>query len=423
MALRTTVLFDRPHNAIAPLLLDRISRADAVSIVSGFATPAGLNRLAAAFDVKPQRLQTLVVGAATYPAFEALDELLGSRVPPDRLFVHLGHAAATGRVKSPFTKFRPMLHSKIYYMELPGGEACAVIGSHNITDFALSGLNGEASVLLEGAASEPEFRDIRAHIALARAKATQYDPTMKEAYASWAKDYFDGLSREFALPTEALGGRTIVIFAQEEAGRSKPMIGQSIYFEIPEGIQQIASLRTEVHLYLFDKVPSHPLQALDQSDLARAKIRCVLRGAENASGNLEVAAHWRIDRRYPPTLKRVDRDIYRPVRSEGMQQVRAEVEGLALDPVNYLFEREAKLWEPVLDPTDESIDRALVIQEGRRSSRTRERRAEELDRNWALVRGFELRGGTRREPDQLALERASPKSGEFILVALKTRRK
>ena len=106
-----------------------------------------------------------------------------------------------------------------------------------------------------------------------------------------------------------------------------------------------------------------------------------------------------------------------------MQQVRAEVEGLALEPVEYLFGREAKVWEPVLDPTDESIDRSLVTQEGRRRGRTRERRAEKLDRNWALVRGFELRGGTRREPDQLALERASPESGEFILVALKTRRR
>ncbi len=35
----------------------------------------------------------------------------------------------------------------IYYMELPGGDACAFIGSHNVTAFALTGLNGEAAVL------------------------------------------------------------------------------------------------------------------------------------------------------------------------------------------------------------------------------------------------------------------------------------
>ena len=39
-----------------------------------------------------------------------------------------------------------MLHSKIYYMELPDSKACAFIGSHNVTSFALTGLNGEAGI-------------------------------------------------------------------------------------------------------------------------------------------------------------------------------------------------------------------------------------------------------------------------------------
>ena len=57
-----------------------------------------------------------------------------------------------------------MLHSKIYYMEMPNDQACAFIGSHNLTSFALRGLNGEASVLLEGPRERPEFASVREHV-------------------------------------------------------------------------------------------------------------------------------------------------------------------------------------------------------------------------------------------------------------------
>ena len=46
-----------------------------------------------------------------------------------------------------------MLHSKVYLFEMPEEKSTAFVGSHNITGFALGGLNGEAGVLLEGPAS------------------------------------------------------------------------------------------------------------------------------------------------------------------------------------------------------------------------------------------------------------------------------
>ncbi len=69
-------------------------------------------------------------------------------VPLDRIRVHLGHTRESGTKKHPFVRHHPMLHSKIYYMEMPNDEACAFIGSHNVTSFALRGLNGEAAVML-----------------------------------------------------------------------------------------------------------------------------------------------------------------------------------------------------------------------------------------------------------------------------------
>jgi HKD family nuclease len=57
-----------------------------------------------------------------------------------------------------------MLHSKLYLLEMPNGTAAAFVGSHNLTGFALLGQNGEASLLVEGSASEPEFAALRRHV-------------------------------------------------------------------------------------------------------------------------------------------------------------------------------------------------------------------------------------------------------------------
>ncbi|MGB2820628.1 MAG: hypothetical protein WBF17_06575 [Phycisphaerae bacterium] len=46
-------------------------------------------------------------------------------------------------------------------MEAPDGTASAFVGSHNMTGFALGGMNGEASVLLEGPSTEAVFEQIR----------------------------------------------------------------------------------------------------------------------------------------------------------------------------------------------------------------------------------------------------------------------
>ena len=76
MSLTSTVLFDLPQKEIASLIADRMRRSSAMSIVTGFATPGGLAAIFEPIVAQPQKLQTLVVGAATYPGFEALDKLL-----------------------------------------------------------------------------------------------------------------------------------------------------------------------------------------------------------------------------------------------------------------------------------------------------------------------------------------------------------
>src|SRR5262245_33140585 len=145
-----SVLFDRPQQEIASAIRARLSECKNASIVTGFLTPSGVGALAEPIQARPTILKNFVVGAATYPGFEALDQLGAWGVPLNRLRVHLGHTRESGTHKHPIVRHHPMLHSKIYYMELPNQQACAFVGSHNVTSFALQGQNGEAAVLLEG---------------------------------------------------------------------------------------------------------------------------------------------------------------------------------------------------------------------------------------------------------------------------------
>jgi hypothetical protein len=236
MSITISILFDLPQQEIASRIATRISQSTSTSIVTGFATPGGLSAISAVINAQPMRLHTLVIGAATYPGFRAFDDLLAAGVPRDRLLVHLGHTCKTDSKRNPFARYHPMLHSKVYYMELPGNLACAFIGSHNLTSFALMGLHGEASVMLEGPKNSPEFDSIRSHIQTARSQAIQYSSDMKDAYAWWMREFLDGLRTEIEVPQDWQVVRTILLFATASPS-DRPKTGDHLYFEIPAGIE------------------------------------------------------------------------------------------------------------------------------------------------------------------------------------------
>jgi phosphatidylserine/phosphatidylglycerophosphate/cardiolipin synthase-like enzyme len=219
---KATALFSRPQHEIRSVLEAHMKRAAMIRIVTGFATPGGVSSLRAALASNYVALETLVVGAGTYPAFEALDLLSAAGVPVQNMFVHLGHTKHSGTRKKPTVRFHPMLHSKIYYMEYDDGSASAFVGSHNMTAFALNGMNGEASVLLEGATSDPAFSDIRKHIDESKRQAIQYHSGLKSALAWWTREFIDGMKAEVQLPNpdDWRTVRTIVILAETDKTRS-----------------------------------------------------------------------------------------------------------------------------------------------------------------------------------------------------------
>jgi len=103
-----------------------------------------------------------------------------------------------------------------------------------------------------------------------------------------------------------------------------------------------------------------------------------------------------------------------------MQQVRAEVKRLSVDPFEYVFERERKEWSPkfsdekALVPAGDTENEAVLNEARGGIYRISE---------WKLVKGLVAREGSALERDAIALKLASPESGSFVLVSLRRRRK
>ncbi len=420
MSIKTTILFDRPQMEIASLVSAKLSQSVATSIVTGFATPGGINAIAPPIKARPSSIATFIVGAATYPAFRALDDLCASGVPMNRLHVHLGHTRESGGRNNPIVRFHPMLHSKIYYMELPDAQACAFVGSHNVTSFALGGLNGEAAVLIEGPVSAPEFAQVRDHIRTARDQSLPYTPDMKESLAWWTREFLDGLKAEVKLPNDWITVRTILVFAQATKN-DRPAPDDEVYFEIPEGIEQIDSLKTELHLFLFETLPADPWEALNRAKDADARYTGRVLGADNKQGNLELSTDWRIDGRKPPVLRRVPGKKFRPGTAAGLQQVRAEVTQRYVVPFEYKFDRERKEWQPEFS-ADQVIHSRLELMADQANQLAKDPDITSSGDGWKLVTRLVPRVAFGKEPDAQALALAAPESGHFILVSLRRRR-
>ncbi len=418
MTVSVRMLFGTPQKEIASLLVDRLENCTSASLVAGFLTVDGLKAIAAPIRANQGKLANLVVGSATLKGFEALDQLLGHGVNPDCLHVHLGHSSSGWPPK--FQKYRPMLHSKIYLMEMPEGQTAAIIGSHNLTGFAMEGKNGEAAILLEGPSDAVEFHDIRAHIAEAVRQATPYDPGMKEAYAWWSLSYFEGLRAQASLPNDTYALNTIVLLTTQAAGQP-PSRGDVVYFEIPQALEQVRSVGTKVHLYVFPNLRVSPDDALDNLADAR-QFNCLIEGIELENGGVELLAEWMIENRSTGQLKAVP-SPFRPVRREGMQQVRIRLEEALPSIPSYAFEtnRPTK-WEPVFDGQETNVDpdRANFRSAVFRSSLD----SPDDERRWHLVAGLRKASPEQeRRPREAALIDAAPESGSFILFSPRRKRR
>lgn len=415
MSVTATVLFDTPQCEVASLLRQKLARSVHTQIVAGFATVEGMAAIEKPISKNPASIDTFIVGAGTYRAFEAFDKLLSVGVPSDRLHVHLGHCRSTGSsARYRFYRYHPMLHSKVYYLEHGDGTATALIGSHNVTGFALLGLNGEAAVMLEGDQSSPEFAKVRNHIASARAEAVEYNPAMKTAFAWWTHQFMEGLAdKANDIPREGEGKKTIVILCTCEG--NLPRKGNRIYFELPAALGKIQSMKAEVHIYVFDSLPRTPSEGLARLATARESYWCRTIGLEEARGGVELRADFYLDDLSRPNLRPTPTP-FRPAAMTDKQQVRVEVRGNVHGSFEYLFGPRGTRWVPDLDQNSavrvsqddvglfESLD--LIPQE---------------HQPWSLVRNLLPEEATTDDKYLSALEQMSPESGAYLMMSPRRR--
>jgi HKD family nuclease len=420
MSVRVQVLFGRPQHEIASLLRDHIKRCTSASLVAGFMTVEGIEAVAAPLRAHPGKLAHLVVGAGTWRAFDALDRLVSVGVAPSALFVHLGHSRPTSSAGAQYAFFRyhPMLHSKVYLLEMGDGTSAAFVGSHNLTGFALLGLNGEAGILLEGRSDEPEFAALRQHVAEAVSQAVPYDPIMKEAYSWWTSQFIDGLrakANDIPDPDDAEKKRTVVVIAARGIP-PLPQPGEVIYFEIPSALRgSIRSVDTEVHIYIFPTLPSSPAQALGQLATASASLWCTTAGLEMDGGGQQLHADWHIDNRRQPDMKRAPKP-FQPTPGPGMEQVRVKVSGPVFGKFDYLFDRGRIDWMPLFDQQTQ-----IAVPEEARTILAPLDLVPPEDLPWLRVRGLAPAEADVSEGYQVALLESAPESGAFILFSLRRR--
>ncbi|MYD98226.1 MAG: hypothetical protein F4X98_12705 [Gammaproteobacteria bacterium] len=402
------VLFETPQSEIASLIRSRLERCESASLVAGFVTVDGIDAMSDPLVARPDRLELLLIGAGTHKAFQACDRLIEAGVENERLQVHLGFTRRAGR---GFARYHPMLHSKVYLMEMTGGGACAFIGSHNLTHFAMRGLNGEASVLLEGPSSADEFEAVRAHIGEAAKQAVEYDPAMKDAYNWWAVEFLGGLkSHVDDRPKDDLGAPTIVVLAASTESEL-PGLGEVIYFEIPDAIR---AMRREVHVFLFDILPASPTGVLDA---AKCMFRGVVVGLEDRRGGVELLADWEVETgRGTSKLVRTDGRV-RPRPRDGVQQVRVEIQDVLDEEFLYLPVPPRTSWVPVLDEMDaidatgspDSFQQADAFQTAVRTE------------SWYRVIGLDEAGGRKASAYRRALVEMSPEAGGYTLMLRRVR--
>ena len=401
------VLFETPQCEIASLISCRLDECESASLVAGFVTADGIDAISEPLVANPDRLELLLIGAGTHKAFEACDRLIEAGVEREHLQVHLGFTRKSG---GGFAKYHPMLHSKVYLMEMTDGRTCAFIGSHNLTGFAIGGLNGEASVLLEGPSSAKEFDAVRAHIREAANQAVQYDPSMKDAYNWWAVESLGGL-KNFAddRPKDVQGSRTIVVLAEcPESGL--PGYGEIVYFEIPEAIR---AMGIEVHLFLFDKLPSTSKRALNELDSVMSAFRGRVVGLEDGGGGLELLADWQVHRdhhtsKLAPTVNR--RVQCTPLYD--MQQVRVELHGKPDGDLVYRPDKPQRSWVPVFDEANERAATEFVAFPGE----TGVQKLAPGAMDWQRVIGLHEAGERMSSKYQQALIEMSPEAGSYTLM-------
>jgi NgoFVII restriction endonuclease len=133
-------------------------------------------------------------------------------------------------------EFQRLLHSKILLFKLPNGQAKIWLGSHNFTQFALSGLNFESSVLIETEQNSELYQNVEEYIenvkrSLGVVKFEPQDLDIYKALQKQIEEVFETIVLEKPISFEK-GEEILLLLKDSELGEAYKKYGNKTNLDI-----------------------------------------------------------------------------------------------------------------------------------------------------------------------------------------------
>jgi hypothetical protein len=334
-----------------------------VSIAVGFVTESGMKSIVSLLGPEPHRLRTLVVGLPTTKALVALDTLVENGVSLDNLWIHLGknkprHSNKHGAYN--YHRFHPMMHSKAFYLDMGGGKVVAIVGSHNLTKFALAGDNCELAIRVEGTSGDPVIAGINEHIMACKAESVRYEPDQKWLYGIHSVRSLEGMAHQATIELmEVDEGRPTLVVLVASVGAGSPRLGDVVYFDLPQDLP-VNTIGMEVHLYLLSDVPVSSKMALRRAPGCELVWRCETVSTGIDARTAEGSADWHVP---DPAVSRLERTPtpFRPTTSSERRQVFVRLVGEIHSRYEYVFQGRDQLHLDLEEETKNTGEWRLVL--------------------------------------------------------------
>lgn len=167
------------HKSVVPVWESLFQHADrCLQGAVCFATRPGIDVLSSAARWFAQEGGFFVASVELPTDIDALADL--HEATQGSVYIHLGYASPRTKDETGQDGY-PLMHSKLFLAE--GSQSCQLwVGSHNLTNSAMTGANLEAGVLITGDNDTAVMQDARQHLLACRDSAELFDPARIEEY-------------------------------------------------------------------------------------------------------------------------------------------------------------------------------------------------------------------------------------------------
>ena len=185
MSLKFEFHSDTLHAPISANFKNYAIGCESIDIAVGFLSQSGLDQIVQLCKKNPTiQLVRIVCGAITGKAVKLSAKLASSK--GIKIKIDLPYF-------SKKQHFAPMMHSKVYIFKA-GHKRTSVVGSSNLSHFALEGKNVEANTIVEGDKTEKIFKDQQSHFDKIWIRSSNLNHKLALYYDTFFKHCSEGFS-------------------------------------------------------------------------------------------------------------------------------------------------------------------------------------------------------------------------------------